>query len=242
MHRWGKPSFQRGPCRLLPDRRSRLEIIPRVTDVGSVLDAGPHYDPTAAADPERTAELLAKGYFGAGLSLFRARCNECRACVPFRVPVADFRPSESQRRLWRRNADVRVEIGPPRADEEARELHQVQAVRDREPVKTEEEYRRWCAGRPFLLEFRYLLEDRLQARGLVLPAARSCASLSLAHVPDRRRRWGIYSVLFELEWARQQGLEHYYLGAWTEGSARMTYKLEFRPHELFRAGRWEPNG
>lgn len=239
MYRWGQQRIEEGNCRLLPDRQHRLEVLPRVTDVGSVMDAGRAFDPTRAVDPERTAELLAQGYFGAGLGVFRARCRECSACVPFRIPVRDFRASESQRRLWRRNQDVAVEIGPPRADAESLELSNRQAARDGEAAKTFEEYRRWCAGRPFLVEFRYLLEARLQACGHVLPAAGACASLRLAHEPDGRRRWGIFSVLVELDWARRQGFEHFYLGAWTQGSDRMKYKLGFRPHELQRGGRWE---
>ena len=43
---------------------------------------------------------------------YRPACENCRACVSVRVLVEDFRPSASQRRVLRTNADIFGETRP----------------------------------------------------------------------------------------------------------------------------------
>jgi arginyl-tRNA--protein-N-Asp/Glu arginylyltransferase len=57
--------------------------------------------------------------------------------------------------------------------------------------------------------------------------------------PDERdRSLGVFSVLMEIEFARQLGVPHYYLGYWVEGAETMHYKANYRPHELWLDGQW----
>ena len=57
---------------------------------------------------------LQAGWRRFGPVVFRPDCENCRSCLSSRVPVATFRPSETQRRTWRRNAGgVELRIGPP---------------------------------------------------------------------------------------------------------------------------------
>ena len=80
------------------------------------------------------------------------------------MPVAQFRPSRSQRRVWRRNADVRVEIGPPRADEQRHALYErYQAAKhDRAMSGSREDYE-W---------------SRERVRNFSLPARCACVLFS----------------------------------------------------------------
>jgi arginine-tRNA-protein transferase len=51
--------------------------------------------------------------------------------------------------------------------------------------------------------------------------------------------FGTYNVLWQIEQARQLSMPYVYLGYWIEQSPKMTYKINFRPLEALRHGKWE---
>ena len=54
---------------------------------------------------------------------YQSACRGCQACQPLRIPVRQFRPSRSQRRVWRNNSrDLHVQLGRPRFSLERLEL------------------------------------------------------------------------------------------------------------------------
>ena len=63
---------------------------------------------------ERAGELnniLTQGGFRRSQSIaYRPACEGCRACVSVRVVAKDFRPTQSMRRIMRRNADIGSEM------------------------------------------------------------------------------------------------------------------------------------
>src|SRR5699024_2307 len=50
--------------------------------------------------------LSRKGFRRSQAVIYRPACVGCSACMSIRVPVEGFRPSRTQRRLIRRNADL----------------------------------------------------------------------------------------------------------------------------------------
>ena len=46
------------------------------------------------------------------------------------------------------------------------------------------------------------------------------------------RSLGTYSILWEIDYCRRQGLSYYYLGYFVAGSKTMAYKARFKPYEL----------
>jgi arginine-tRNA-protein transferase len=54
-----------------------------------------------------------------------------------------------------------------------------------------------------------------------------------------RRSLGAFAILWQIEQARQMGLDHLYLGYWIKNCQKMAYKSDYRPLELYRNGQWQ---
>lgn len=196
-------------------------------------------------DGEGYHALMDLGFRRSGQAFYRQDCPSCRRCVPLRIPVDMFQPTRSQRRAWRRNADVQMRVREPRCTEATFAL-----------------YRRYLAhqhpgsaGSADLDAFRasyytrvvdtveavYTLDGEVVAISLLDACAKSVSAVYHFYEPAlARRSLGVYSVLAEIAWTRSVGVPHYYLGYWIEGAATMAYKADYGPHELLIDGRWQP--
>ncbi len=74
-------------------------------------------DPEAQMTMETYQILSQVGFRRSGEHIYRPHCSRCHACVPVRLPVADFVPNRSQRRCQRRNQDLALNIRPAEFDE-----------------------------------------------------------------------------------------------------------------------------
>ena len=58
--------------------------------------------------------------------------------------------------------------------------------------------------------------------------------------PDEAGRGlGTFAILRQIELARENGLDHVYLGFWIAGHPKMDYKIHFQPIETLRNGQWQ---
>lgn len=199
---------------------------------------------SAGLSPAAYHELMNRGFRRSGHILYRPVCDGCRKCIPIRVPVAEFAPSKSQRRVLQRNLDVALAATPPRLTAEKHEVYQryLAAQHQQSPQGSDAE-----SLREFLysscvhtIEFEYR-----DARGMLLGVSIGDISKqslsSVYHYFDplhHKRSIGVLSVLREIAWARAHGLAHYYLGYWIQGCATMDYKARYQPHELLVQGQW----
>lgn len=216
------------PCSYLPGRMSTTRA----------LMAG-------RVDPEIYHQFMDAGFRRSGRVLYQPICAGCRACLPIRVPVADFRPNKSQRRVWRRNGDVQVTVHEPQPTPEKFEVYQRYQTQwhDGAMAGGWEDFVSFLYSSPVqTIEMDYRLADgRLVAVGICDVSRQSLSSVYFYFDPaDARRGLGTYGVLGEIELARQMGIGHYYLGYWIAGCGTMQYKADFRPHEiLLPTGDWQ---
>ena len=69
--------------------------------------------------------------------------------------------------------------------------------------------------------------------GLADVTTTALSSVYFFHDPAwRPRAPGVFSILRQGAYARQQGLRYHYLGYWVPDSQSMAYKAQYRPHEL----------
>jgi len=199
---------------------------------------------------ERAPELnniLTQGGFRRSQSIaYRPACEGCRSCVSVRVVAKDFRPTQSMRRVGRRNADIASEM--------------------RIAVPTSEQYaifRAYLDSRHrdggmadmTVLDYAMMVEDshietriiEYRARGsgeLVAIALTDVLGDGLSMVysffePDlAARSLGTFMVLDHIARAQRMGLAYVYLGYWVRGSRKMDYKSRFLPQERLMPDGW----
>ncbi len=55
---------------------------------------------------------------------------------------------------------------------------------------------------------------------------------------DEDRSPGVYAILMLIEEARRRGLNYLYLGYWIKECQKMSYKLDYKPMELYINNHW----
>lgn len=197
--------------------------------------------------PEIYQQFMDAGFRRSGKLLYQPACSGCRACISIRVPVAAFRPNKSQRRCARRNSDLRITRQRLAFSEEKFELYRKYLVEwhQRQDVEGPAAFKSFLYDSPLesTLEFEYRDgRGRLVAVGICDLCPAVLSSVYLYFDPaESRRGLGTFAALHEIEFARQRGLRHYYLGFWVEACGAMAYKRNFVPNEILHPdGAWRP--
>jgi leucyl-tRNA---protein transferase len=191
--------------------------------------------------------ILTQGGFRRSQSIaYRPACEGCRSCVSVRVVAKDFRPTQSMRRVMRRNADITSDM--------------------RIAVPTSEQYaifRAYLDSRHrdggmadmTVLDYAMMVEDshietriieyRLRGSGELIAIALTDVlgdGLSMVYSffePDQAgRSLGTFMVLDHIARAQRMGLAYVYLGYWVRGSRKMDYKSRFLPQERLMPDGW----
>jgi arginyl-tRNA--protein-N-Asp/Glu arginylyltransferase len=216
------------PCPYLPWRMARL--------CGFVADE---------FAPDLYHRLMDRGFRRSGSLIYRPACEGCRECVPLRVPVARFKRSRNQARVWRKNQDLTVSVGPLECTREKWRIY-ARHLRVRTDGTMSDEFE---AFRRFLyesnvrsIEFVYRLGRRIAAVSVTDFCRFSLSSVYAFFDPDlHKRSLGTFSILWEVEYCRRQEIPYYYLGYYVRDCPAMSYKARFRPHQLLGDYRnWEP--
>jgi arginine-tRNA-protein transferase len=183
---------------------------------------------------------------------YRPSCIDCTACVSVRVVAHEFRPSHTQRRNLKRNADLVATACQPWSTGEQFELLQTY-LGARHPGggmanMDESDFADMVEHTPVtshIIEYREAADG--DAPGRLIGACltdRQGDGLSMIYSfydPDHATRTGLgnYIILDHIRRAAQEGLPYVYLGYWVDGSARMQYKIRYRPLEKLGREGWQ---
>jgi arginine-tRNA-protein transferase len=217
-------NFETG-CPYLPDRRFTSEDMV----VADIDEQGLDY-------------LLSLGFRHFGSHFFRPVCKTCHQCIPIRVPVESFEPSRNMRRVLKKASSLTTEIRGPEATEEKYRLYLSHL--NRFPVVERSGYESFREAFFTPLPFSREL-DIFDGEELVAVAHFDLTATLLSAVycywnPKRESLGlGTLAILKEMEYARNRGLRHVYLGYYVPESRHMNYKARFQPNEiLLREGAW----
>lgn len=184
---------------------------------------------------------------------YRPSCLDCQSCVSVRVVSDEFKPSTSQRRNLNRNSDLVVTACRPWSTAEQFELLQ-RYLGMRHPgggmaAMDEADFADMVEHTPvstLVMEYREPSVDgitpgRLVGACLTDQQGDGLSMIYSFYEPDEDGRSGLgtYIILDHIRRSRELALPYLYLGYWVEGSARMQYKVRFRPLEKLGRQGWE---
>lgn len=202
-------------------------------------------DPQAPMNSTLYGQLSLYGFRRSGNYIYRPQCQDCQACIPVRIPVAEFQPNRQQNRVKKQNADLEVSSVSANFVQEhydlyARYIHMRHADGDMFPPSIAQYvsflFSDWCNTR--LIEFRH--EGRLLAVAVCDILRNGLSAVYTFYDPEEEKRsLGTVAVLWQIGEALRLGLPYVYLGYWVKQSPKMAYKTRFRPLEAFLSQRWQ---
>ncbi len=216
-------------CSYLPDREASTVFV----------------DPSTVLSTWIYSRLAPIGFRRSGRYLYRPHCYDCHACIPIRLPVHDFQPNRCQRRIWKKNQDLTTRIMDNSFCDEHYRLYE-RYLKCRHPDggmdnTTPEKYQsflqcNWADTR--FIEFR--LKQKLLCVAVTDFLADGLSALYTFYDPDYEKRSpGTFAIMWQTEATKRLGMQRLYLGYWIEESAKMSYKIRFKPYEIFSNGVWQ---
>jgi arginyl-tRNA--protein-N-Asp/Glu arginylyltransferase len=201
-------------------------------------------DPRQPVDQKLYSKLSVLGFRRSGNHIYRPHCAQCNACVPARIPVATFEPRRGQKRVWRRNQDLRVVCTDDINDDDAFDLYRRyislrHSDGDMYPPDREQFQAFLNSVWDCTQYFRFYDGGRLIAVAVVDILEDGYSAIYTFFDPQSdKRSLGAFAILWEIEQAREQGLEFLYLGYWIRDCQKMAYKSDYRPLQVYTNSRW----
>lgn len=174
--------------------------------------------------------------------------GHAQTITPLRIALARFHPSKSQRRVLRKNEDLRWEIAPTKIDDSLREMFQRHKQRFTHNVPDTLETFLGAdpaAGPCACHMLRVFVGDRLIAASFFDVGQVAASSVYGIFEPECAwRSLGIFTMLLEIQHAHSLGLRWLYPGYATHEVSVYDYKKQFVGTEMldWASGVWRDHG
>lgn len=199
--------------------------------------------------PEIMDRLWASGWRHFGSFFFRYSLaihgGRPRMVIPLRVDLSRFSPSRSQKRILRRNSDLRVEVAETVIDDRIEGMFERHKQRFEENIPdsihdflSAEPARVPCLNRTIAV---YDGERLVAASFLDIGCDSTSAVYAVFEPSESRRSLGIFTILRAIRHSREIGCSYYYPGYAYTGSSVYDYKKGIGALERYDwNGGWEP--
>ncbi len=194
------------------------------------------------------ADLIERGWRRFGHMFFRPICPECHVCESFKIDVNNYLFSKSERRVMRKNEDIKIIVQHPQVTSTHLELFEkyhlhMKDKRDwaHEKVTPRHYYMSFVHGHgEFGFEVLYFLEDRLIGVDLIDILPEGISSIYFYYDPDfSNRSLGTYSMLKQIQMAQDEDLKWIYMGYYVRGCQSLEYKSRYQPYQVLQGRPWD---
>ena len=217
------------PCSYLDQRNSRSVFV----------------HPSFALDVESYSQLIEQGFRRSGNHVYAPLCPTCSECIPTRIAISDFTPSKSQKRCIKKNTLTCVTHQPAQFKQTHYDLyiryqknrHQTGDMAD----SSEKDYidflsSEWC--NTLFVEFS--VDKKCVAIATVDQLDNALSAVYTFFDPDYSHlSLGTYAVLWQIDYAKKQGLDYLYLGFFVKNCQKMSYKNNYQPLQGFINKQWQ---
>ncbi|MCQ9617097.1 arginyltransferase [Paenalcaligenes niemegkensis] len=200
--------------------------------------------PSHLVDAKTYSQLVDQGFRRSGTFTYKPYCDDCQACIPIRIDVANFSADRSQRRILRRLAGMQGRILPLQWNDEHYVLYR-RYQQKRHPGSgmdedTASQYSQFLLSSHVdsrLIEFRDE-NHKLQIVAIIDLLDNGVSAVYTFFNPESKASLGTYAILWQIQMCHNLGLPWLYLGYWIEESRKMAYKTRFIPYQLLERGKW----
>jgi len=193
-------------------------------------------------DEKDLEKLLSIGFRHFGEIFFKPLCRHCRKCISLRIPVRQFKPSRSVRRLFNRNKHFQISFEKPKPSLESFSLYNKHKKRFKRRMYESFELYVKSFFHPFPFNKVLSIKDGNHLVALShLDVTKNTMSAVYCYFDEKYKKFspGKFSVYKEIELAREMGIKWLYLGYHVPGNRHTQYKINFKPSQfLTEWGKW----
>jgi arginine-tRNA-protein transferase len=170
-------------------------------------------------------------------------CNECQACLPIRIIPKKFKANRNQKRAWKKNLDITVEMTPLTCSQENLNLLE-KFLAARYPGRDSsalDYYNGFFLNHiTNTVEVSYRIGPRLVGVSIVDLSTTWLNIVFFYFDPaEEKRSLGTFNILYLIDFCRQKEITFIYLGYWIKNIRQMNYKANFKPHYILRGDTWQ---
>lgn len=202
-------------------------------------------NPQIDIDRQTYNTLIQHGFRRSGSYLYRPHCANCSECVSVRVAVKKHQLSRNEKRIIRRNTDIKIGASKGKFRQQHFDLYRRYITsrhgdsRMANPSKAD--YHRFliCGWTDTIfIEFR--LEKMLLAVAVVDVTDSGLSAVYTFFDPDYpARSLGHFAILNQIQQAQARNLDYLYLGYWIKECNKMHYKNRYKPLEGYINDQWQ---
>ena len=192
--------------------------------------------------------LIERGWRRFGNMFFRPICPQCEACESLKIDVKNYIFSKSERRIQRKNAQTKTLIQQPQLTQAHLDLFEKYHLHmhdkrgwPHEKTTPRHYYMSFVHGHgDFGYEVQYYIEDKLVGIDLIDLLPNGISSIYFYYDPDFTKfSLGTYSMLQQIQMAKEKGLEWIYMGYYVKGCQSLEYKSRYTPYQTLQGRPWE---